>query len=326
MAKHLFGIVVTPHGTAANNRGENEGNLTTLQKILWNGDVHTSVSAEAIRWALRYSWQERGLAVNRTWDEERNQHTWQDPTFVRRGDGFIDDDVLGYMSARAAEQEAGAGDEQAPVKKGAERGRGASDARQERARGTTDVRRARLEVTRAVSLTPWSGDVTFNAASTGATPSASKTGRDPVPYATEVHATRYQYGFALTPQALGASNHALAVLDGILELGEVAGNHSRFLYDFSPESIVLRWTNDFAPRMLYGFTLDEQGQLSLPEVMRRVEAGDIDAAELIVGGSIADFADGETLRQAGASVHRGVKAAAAEGKQRLRRDLGLEGS
>jgi len=30
MSKHLFGLVVTSHGTAANNRGENEGNITTV--------------------------------------------------------------------------------------------------------------------------------------------------------------------------------------------------------------------------------------------------------------------------------------------------------
>ena len=39
MSKHLFGIICTHHGTAANNRGETEGNTTTLQKILWQGDV-----------------------------------------------------------------------------------------------------------------------------------------------------------------------------------------------------------------------------------------------------------------------------------------------
>ena len=44
MSKHLFGLVVTPHGTAANNRGENEGNIATLQKLLWNGEVHTTIS------------------------------------------------------------------------------------------------------------------------------------------------------------------------------------------------------------------------------------------------------------------------------------------
>ena len=60
MSKHLFAIIATPHGTAANNRGETDGNLTTLQKLLWKGQVHTTVSAEAIRWAIRYVWQRQG--------------------------------------------------------------------------------------------------------------------------------------------------------------------------------------------------------------------------------------------------------------------------
>jgi len=50
---YMFGTIVTHHGTAANNRAETEGNITTLQKLLWKGHIHTTVSAEAIRFALR---------------------------------------------------------------------------------------------------------------------------------------------------------------------------------------------------------------------------------------------------------------------------------
>src|SRR5207253_2541209 len=105
---------------------------------------------------------------------------WQEPDFKgwasEKGKTFIDDDILGFMTAEAAKEEGEA--------------------------GTANVRRAVLEVTRAVSLTPWSGDVTFNAASPGATPSAQKKGSNPVPYGAEFHATRYQFGFALTPERL----------------------------------------------------------------------------------------------------------------------------
>ncbi|EMM80859.1 hypothetical protein LEP1GSC037_0249 [Leptospira interrogans str. 2006001854] len=58
MSLHIFGTILTPHGVAANNRGENEGNLSTLQKLLWNGEVHSTVSGEAIRYALRETWME----------------------------------------------------------------------------------------------------------------------------------------------------------------------------------------------------------------------------------------------------------------------------
>src|SRR5688572_10443842 len=105
MSKHLFGIVCTQHGTAANNRAETEGNTTTLQKILWHGDVHTTVSAEAIRWAVRYYWQRRDLPLNRQWQDELNSHRWEDPGFAKGADAFVDDDVLGFMSAQAARSE-----------------------------------------------------------------------------------------------------------------------------------------------------------------------------------------------------------------------------
>lgn len=306
MSKHLFGLIVTPHGIAANNRGETEGNITTLQKILWKGEVHTTVSAEAIRWAIRWHWQRQKGKLNRQWNDDASRHEWQDAEF-KEWEKYIDDDVLGFMSAKAAPEEAN----EAETVKG----------KKKRTRGTCDKRRARLEVTRAISLTPFAGDITFNAASVGATPSASSTGKDPVPYGTEVHATRYQYGFALTPEELHDKKRALDVVDGIVSLSKVAGNQARFLFDFSPESIIFRFTDDFAPRMLYGFVLDEDGNLTIPEIIRRIEAGDIDAKELIIGGAIAESEDVKKLK--GASVSVGVKKAAEEVKKRIEKALKL---
>lgn len=99
MSFHLFGNILTGYGTAANNRGENEGNITTLQKLLWKGEVHTTVSAEAIRWALRYYWQTCGgdYQVNRRWNDDANDNIWQNENFDDTA--FIDDDVLGFMRA-----------------------------------------------------------------------------------------------------------------------------------------------------------------------------------------------------------------------------------
>jgi CRISPR-associated protein Cst2 len=309
MSKHLFGAVVTSHGVGANNRGEGEGNTTTLQKLMWNGDVHTTVSAEAIRWALRSDWQRRGIPVNREWDEATRQHSWQDQDFVKEGRPFIDDDVLGYMSAQAAKEEAG-GD--APSDSTGTRGR---------KRGKTLSRRSRFEATRAISLSPWTGDVVFNVAGIGATPSAATKGAFPVPYSAEVHATRYQYAFALTPEHLYDQSRATALIDAIVDLTEVAGNHARYLYDFSPDAVIFRWTDDFAPRILYPFRLDEHGCLSVPDVVRRARAGDIEAGELVIGGSLEDTDDGRVLKQLGAKVYPGVKKAA----QVVRRRLGLTG-
>ena len=323
MSKHLFGIILTPFGTAANNRGETEGNTTTLQKLLWKGSVHTTVSAEAIRAALRWYWQAAGQTLNRTWDDNKRAFSFQDPEFTKSGHGFIDDDVLGYMSARAAKQEGN--DAEAIVSVPASPGSDGPDApapakvrgaRAPRVAGTADIRRGRLEVTRAISLQPWAGDVTFNAASPGATPSASRVAGNPVPYSAEVHATRYQYGFALTPGDLLERLHAVQVLDALSSLNNVAGNHARFLYDFSPASIILRWTDDPAPRFLYAFETDDEDRVSASRLVRMVESGDIKADELWVGGEISGTEHGTALTTAGSHVSAGVKGAV-DGVRRL---------
>lgn len=111
MAIHVFGNILTAYGCAANNRGESEGNITTLQKLLWKGNVHTTVSAEAIRWALRYFWQNKlELEVNRKWVDEKDDHSWQDENWsgwnTDSGKTFVDDDLLGFMKAEGAKVDA----------------------------------------------------------------------------------------------------------------------------------------------------------------------------------------------------------------------------
>jgi CRISPR-associated protein Cst2 len=311
MARHFFGNVLTSYGTAANNRGENEGNITTLQKILWRGETHSTVSAEAIRWAIRYYWQQQAaehtdLATNRYWDDDANDNKWRDENWSGwdqpDGQKFIDDDVLGFMRAEAAKEEGSdaAGTEQAAKPKA-------------KKRGTIINRRGALELTRAVSTLPFGGDLTFNAKS-------GEKGRTSL-YGTEVHATRYQYGFALTPARLKKPARTLDVLTAICNLGEVAGNHSRFLYDFSPESVVLRWTHDFAPRLLYCFEAPDARQVDAPVLLQRVKDGDIEAKELVIGGSIAGTQSGEELKALGAEVHGGIKAAAAAMYGRMKGEL-----
>ncbi len=271
MSLHVFANFVTPFGTAANNRAETEGNITTLQKLLWMGETHSTVSAEAIRFALRRRLGEVE-ETNRSWDEDGRNNVWKDHTFKgwtsEKGKTHIDDDLLGFMIAEAAKEEAEGGD----------------------GKGSANVRRAVLEVTRAVSLTPWAGDMTFNAASPGATPSASKgdknKSKNPVPYGTEVHATRFQYGVALTPERLRDKSRTAKALECLCNLGTVAGNHGRFLFDFSPEIVVFRITQDPAPRLLYCFETKDDGKtIDADKLLRRIESKDIAAEELVVGVS-----------------------------------------
>jgi CRISPR-associated protein Cst2 len=295
MSLHVFGAIVTHHGTAANNRAENEGNITTLQKLIWFGRVHSTVSAEAIRFAVRRRLAEHE-ETNRFWDESgvKPMNNWNDPGFSKwaAGGSYIDEDLLGFMSADAAKEE---NEAPAPLADAEQ----APPGRKPRAKGTANVRRSPLEITRAVSLSPYGGDVTFNAASPGATPSAQKGEKgvkNPVPYGTEVHATRYQYGFALTPGALRKPARAAIAIRALGALGEVAGNHGRFLYDFSPESVVFRLTHDPAPRLLYIFE-GTGPEVDAPALLARAEANDLPPGELIIGGA---FSRTETARKVGA--------------------------
>jgi CRISPR-associated protein Cst2 len=269
---------------------------------------------------VRYYWQITGHAeeLNRTWDDAEGKNKWSDPDFSYTAAGGVlklDDDVLGFMLAEAAREEAGETPQQPPPEARGRRGR---------PRGTIRQRRSRLELTRAISMTPFVGDLTFNAASRAATPAASRTGVDPVPYGVEVHATRYQYGFALTPDDLQRKERGLLVVDAICHLGEVAGNHARFLFDFSPAAVVFRWTHDPAPRFLYGFAWDGMSAtVRCPGLLVALAAKDMDPRELVAGGAIHPE-DIEKLKQYGALVFDGVKHAAEEVKRRLQRDLRLD--
>ena len=304
MSLHIFANLVTPFGTAANNRAENEGAMTTLQKLLWQGETHSTVSAEAIRFALRRRFGE-SEQTNRDWDEGTRANVWKDHQFKGwasdKGKTFIDDDLLGFMIAEAAKEDGSDG-----------------------GKGSANVRRAVLEVTRAISLTPWAGDVTFNAASPGATPSAQKKGSNPVPYGTEMHATRYQYGVAITPERLRDKTRAAKAVEALCSLGTVAGNHGRFLFDFSPEAAVFRITSDPAPRLLYCFDTHDDGKtVSAPRLAARVLNGDIDSKELVVAGIELHDQNGNKIP--GITHCSGVKAACAEAVVRINKQLSLKG-
>ncbi len=267
MTTHIFGMILTHQGTFSNNRGEGEGTTNTLQKVIREGDLYSTVSAEAIRYALREQWQEQGVSLNRIALDHR-QVQIRDREF-RDWQSNVDDDVLGFMHAQTE----------------------------------TTSRRGNLEVTRAISTTPWAGEVMQNFASPGSNPIGNE---NPIPYAVEVHHTRYQFGFALTPDSLGRernyddqggpmnsshnaeerSRRVQATLNGLCNLRRVGGAHARYFSDYSPEAIVLRVTDDPAPRMLYCFRQSDTGELSIQELINKVEAGDIVASELVIGTTL----------------------------------------
>lgn len=329
MSWHLHGTVLTAQGTAANNRGDTEGLKSTLQKIYRNGEPYTTVSAEAIRYALREHLQNHeerdpngerlsqlqaeldrtskrfkeaqaspadndkqaqkriqnleqqkgkleqevaiakqevrpdvAIRLNR-WMPDHRSNKWHDEHFTQWKD-FIDDDVLGFMHATE---------------------------------GTSH--RGILEICRAISTTPWRGEVIVNYATPRSNPAISSD--DPIPYAIEVHHTRYQYSFSMTPEHLArdAYRRTKWMLEALLNIRRVGGNHAHFLFDFSPEAIVLRWTHDPAPRIVYCFDEGEYGELSLRRLKARVDKGEIKSREKTDGkqvgllwiGSVTELSD-----------------------------------
>ncbi|BFM39099.1 type I-B CRISPR-associated protein Cas7/Cst2/DevR [Synechocystis sp. LKSZ1] len=281
MTQHLFATIVTPTAVAANNRGEGDGStLSTLQKITRGIDQYTTVSAEAIRWAYReYFQQHHGDETNRTFNPDQDKYEFK--TEVFNAEKFIDDDLFGYMDA----------------KKGSDN------------KDATTKRRGALEISRAISLDPYWGDIAFG--STGGTKGKTSI------HQTEVHCTAYQYTLAVTPFHLKKIERAEYLLEAIASLRHVGGNHSRFLYEFRPESIVLRITEDPSPWIMGCFERIGDG-VGCSRLVHLVEVGDISASELMVGGEITRTPYGEQLKKLGVKVQGGVKAAIAEAKDSLK--------
>lgn len=280
MTQHLFATIVTTTAVAANNRGEGDGStLSTLQKITRGHDQYTTISAEAIRWGLReYFQQSNEPETNRTFDPDTDKYSFKDERFSAQT--YIDDDLFGYMDA----------------KKGSDN------------KDATTKRRGALEISRAISLDPYWGDIAFGS-------KGGEKGKTSI-HQTEVHCTAYQYTIALTPAHLKDPKRALLALDAIAAVRHVGGNHSRFLYDFHPESIILRITEDPSPWIMDCFKRMGES-VGCPKLLRLVEVGDIAPDELIVAGDIADTPYGQKLKDLKVTVCRGVKEAIVLAKQQL---------
>ncbi|HWT04016.1 MAG TPA: DevR family CRISPR-associated autoregulator [Pyrinomonadaceae bacterium] len=311
MATHyLYGTILTGEAVAANNRGDNIGNTTTLQKVFHQDDLHTSVSAEAIRFALRYRFQLEDLNVNRSYDPEAGKLNYEDEKRTKwnpEGEVFIDDDLMGFMDAVAAQQEreeeetAGESGEQKDASKGKKKGK-----------GTTTKRPSPLAIGRAVSLRPYRGEISFNAVS------GEKAKGKLSLYNAEMHTTEYQYSFGLNLGDVVNKANIGHLIDAIVDPPPVAGNHARFAYDFSPASIVLRLTSAHSAKIQNCFEHDETTRdYTVKRLIQRIESGDIPAEELIVGGELAETAEGEQLKSLGVAVFPGVKAAADEARRRI---------
>ena len=304
---YLYGTILTGEAVAANNRGDNVGNTTTLQKVFHQDDVHTSVSAEAIRFALRYRFQLEGMKTNRTYNPATAKVKYVDDKWTDwtpDGDVFIDDDLMGFMNAAAAAKEADDEEAAAAAESGEEKpakGRG-------KKKGAAYKRPSPLAVGRAVSLRPYRGEYSYN--STVRKDEGGKAAGLSL-YNAEMHTTEYQYSFGLNLNDVINKENIRHFVDAILDPPPVAGNHARFAYDFSPASIVLRVTQAHSPKIQNCFEHDDETRgFTIKRLVKRVEDEDIPAAELYVGGEIARTEEGARLQELGVHIYPGVRKAA----------------
>ena len=303
MTYHLFGNIITARGIAANNRGETEGNRTTLPKVFWGDELHVSVSAEAIRWAIRYYWQMMDIPVNRQWIEEDQDIKWKNEADKKTNkydpEAFIDDDVMGYMEVKS-----GKGNE--PSK-----------------------RRGALEITRAVSLqSAQKIEITFNSKSGN---KGRKDNKDSDAekaktsiYSTESITTRFQYGLAITPQRLVEPSRVVDVLHAVTKLANVGGNHARFLFDFSPESAIFRWTHHPVPQFLYCFEQPEKDVLTASRLRQLIECEEIPAEEIYIFGGYAFTEEAQALEKKGVNVEPSIRKGVKALSDKIQADLGTK--
>ncbi len=109
-----------------------------------------------------------------------------------------------------------------------------------------------------------------------------------------------------------------------MSIRKVGGHNNVFCYDFSPESLVLRWTQDPSPDMFYCFEQLETnpGIYSEPTISdsltESVDNEDIEPDELWIGGKVA-----KGFELAKVHIYPGRKKAIAELKKVIIKDLGL---
>jgi CRISPR-associated protein Cst2 len=315
---YLYGTILTGEAVAANNRGDNIGNTTTLQKVFHQDDLHSSVSAEAIRFAIRYRFQLelQDSQVNRKYNLDTGKVKYKDDKWTdwRPSDEvFVDDDLMGFMNAAAAKKEREEEDAEGQVS-GEENN--APKSSKKKPKGKAYKRTSPLAVGRAVSLRPYRGELSFNCTVRKEDEKGNATGLSL--YNAEMHTTEYQYSFGLNLNDVINKANIGYLIDAVVDPPPVAGNHSRFAYDFSPSSVVLRVTNAHSSKIQNCFEHDEESRsYTVERLIHRVESGDVPADELIVGGELTTTAEGKKLESLGVKVFHGVKAAANEARTRI---------
>ncbi len=324
MSLHLHASVVTLSGISANGRGENVGNLSTLQRIIDSvGDERIIISSEAIRFAIRKNLQEFGHPVNRIYDQHTNTTCYSDEEYSPI---YIDNRLFGFMDAKAAKKsDAATATEDEPVEES--KSKGGNRGKTPKKRGTSTHRKGAIEFSPAISTVPYSGDVSFNATAAAKVLKDGNSNKTSL-YSTERLYTSFAYNFSINHTSIENEykSDLLAVLDAIASLGSVGGNHSRYKFSFVPNAIAMLWTHDPASQIDYQFEPADGDYVSAKKIIRMVKIGDINPQELYVGCKGLVDEDYDELKALGVNAFLGIKQTFTAIKSKIAADLGVDPS
>lgn len=294
---NLFSTVITHAAPSANYRGESAENRAVLQKITKGRMQYAVISPEAMRNAIREGLRAMGLPCNRSrlHDEEQLAVKFDD---YPDAEAYADDFFMGWLIA------ASKSDRGKILKEIGDRGRNKES--------FTFKRDSVLRMNLAVALEPYRHDSIFTQSPLQTKDSPWQNADSSQLLHRETTYTAYQYPFALNlDECKAKTGWTKKLLSLIGQLGGVAGNHARSLYDMAPASLVIRLTPRLAPGYdSYGFNIAENGVHTFPEVVDAILKDDLPGGEFLIGGKIVrDMDDSSVARLSakGASLERSAE-------------------
>lgn len=231
--KYLSTLIITNSILAANNRGEGEGNIQTLQKIHTPKGMRTVISGPAIRRAVRDSMQETGAKMWRIsipnpdadnpagylYDNGTgNRVVYMSDATPASADLYDDTLAFGYFSSPKGKP------------------------------GQVVKRVSAVEVSSAVSTTPYDNDQAFL--------QGLKANGKINPVIVERHYTRYHYVVNMNLNDMKERPQAAHFVINALHSLRVGGSHASNATSLSPDTILWRFHDDPGCGGLYIGMLD----------------------------------------------------------------------
>lgn len=217
-------------------------NINPIKKVtLSNGQELPYVSSQAIRRALRDRLEEMGWNVSPIQEASAKKGA---PKTSLNPLEYIDDDLFGYMDAKAGELSG--------------------------EKGSSNTRTSPIRVESLLALSNYQGDLDF-----GTNYMGKKVGADPNIFETEIHSGFYRGTILIELDRVGSkegfendiankekADRVIAFIDAFRNLWS-SGRQTRFLADISPKFIAAAYMKVKNPIFLEAVNIDEKGNVNI---------------------------------------------------------------